>query len=68
MSAAGRWELSTGAAGRLYSLKRTLFVLASNIIGFAEGYLLQGLGLQWLLPILIVTAVAAVLVSRWCVK
>jgi hypothetical protein len=45
-------------------LTLTLFVLAFNIIGFAEGYLLRGLGLLWLLPILILTALGAVLASR----
>ena len=49
-------------------LKLTIFVLAFNAIGFAEGYLLHGLGLQWLLPILLVTAVGAVLLSRWWLK
>ena len=51
-----------------HRLKLTLFVLASNVIGFAESYLLQGLGIVWLLPILLVTAVLAVLVSRWWIK
>jgi hypothetical protein len=49
-------------------LKLILFVLAFNVIGFAEGYLLQGLGSVGLLPILLVTAVLAVLVSRWWIK
>jgi hypothetical protein len=35
-------------------LKVTLFVLASNIIGFAEGYLMR----------ILVTALGAVLLSR----
>jgi hypothetical protein len=39
-------------------LKLILFVLVFNAIGFAEGYLLRDLGLVWLLPILIVTALA----------
>ena len=39
-----------------HRLKLTVFVLAFNVIGFAQGYLLQGMGLQGLLPILIVTA------------
>jgi hypothetical protein len=30
-----------------YGVKITLFVLAFNILGFAEGYLLHDLGLQW---------------------
>jgi hypothetical protein len=45
-------------------LKIILFVLASNIIGFAEGYLLHELGLLWLVPIILVTAFGAVLLSR----
>ena len=47
-----------------YGVKLTLFLLAFNIIGFAEGYLLHELGLQWLLPIILVTAFGAVLLSR----
>jgi hypothetical protein len=39
-----------------HQLKVTLFVLAFNVIGFAEGYLLRDLGLLWVVPILIVTA------------
>ena len=39
-------------------------MLAFNVIGFAEGYLLRDLGLVWLLPVLIVTALVAVLASR----
>jgi hypothetical protein len=45
-------------------LKLILFVLAFNVIGFAEGYLLRDLGLVWLIPILIATAYGAVLLSR----
>jgi hypothetical protein len=45
-------------------LKLILFVLAFNIIGFAEGYLLHDMGLQWVLPIILATAVGAVLLSR----
>jgi hypothetical protein len=45
-------------------LKLALIVLAFNIIGFAEGYLLHELGLHWLLPIILVTAFVAVLLSR----
>ena len=45
-------------------LKLTLLVLAFNVIGFAEGYLLHGLGLQWWLPITLATALGAVLLSR----
>ena len=45
-------------------LKLILFVLVFNVIGFAEGYLLRDLGLVWLVPILIVTALVAVLASR----
>jgi hypothetical protein len=44
-----------------HGVKLTLFLLAFNIIGFAEGYLLSDLGLVWLVPILIVTA----LVQCW---
>jgi hypothetical protein len=41
-------------------------VLAFNVIGFAAGYLLRDFALVWLLPILIATAVGAVLASlRW---
>jgi predicted branched-subunit amino acid permease len=35
-----------------HGVKLTLFLLAFNIIGFAEGYLLHELGLQWLVPII----------------
>ena len=45
-------------------LKLILFVLAFNVIGFAEGYLLRDLGLLWLVPILIATGLGAVLASR----
>jgi hypothetical protein len=31
-----------------HRLKVTLFVLAFNIIGFAEGYLMREMGLLWL--------------------
>ena len=51
-----------------HGVKLTLFVLAFNIIGFAEGYLLRDLGLIWLVPILTVTALGAVLASRRWVK
>ena len=44
-----------------HQLKLTLFVLAFNVIGFAEGYLLRDFGLAWVLPIVIVTAFSAVL-------
>jgi hypothetical protein len=44
-----------------HQLKLILFVLVFNVIGFAEGYLLRDLGLVWLIPILIVTALGAVL-------
>jgi hypothetical protein len=47
-----------------HRLKLTLFVLGFNIVGFAEGYLLRDIGLHWLVPILIVTALGAVLASR----
>jgi hypothetical protein len=47
-----------------HGVKLTLFLLAFNIIGFAEGYLLHELGLQWLVPIILVTAFEAVLLSR----
>jgi hypothetical protein len=49
-------------------LKLILFVLVANVVGFAEGYLLHDLGLQWVLPVLLVTAVGAVLVSRWLLR
>ena len=51
-----------------HRLKLTLFVLAFNVVGFAEGYLLRDLGLIWLVPILIVTALGAVLASRWWLR
>ena len=51
-----------------HGVKLTLFVLAFNVIGFAEGYLLRDLGLVWLLPILVVTAFVAVLLSRWWLR
>jgi hypothetical protein len=35
-----------------HPIKLTLVVLAFNLIGFAEGYLLRDLGLLWLVPIL----------------
>ena len=47
-----------------HRVKLTLFVLAFNLIGFAEGYLLHELGLQWLVQIILVTAFGAVLLSR----
>ncbi len=47
-----------------YGVKLTLFLLAFNIIGFAEGYLLHELGLLWLVPIILATAFGAVLLSR----
>jgi hypothetical protein len=45
-------------------LKLTLFVLAFNISGFTEGYLLRQMGLLWLLPVIIGAALGAVLLSR----
>ena len=45
-------------------LTLTVFVLAFNVIGFAEGYLLRDFGLVWLVPILTMTAVGEVLASR----
>jgi hypothetical protein len=51
-----------------HRLKLTLSLLAFNIIGFAEGYLLRDLGLVWLIPILIVTAFGSVLLSRRWLK
>jgi hypothetical protein len=51
-----------------HRLKLILFVLAFNVVGFAEGYLLRDLGLLWLVPILIVTALVAVLASRRWLK
>jgi hypothetical protein len=47
-----------------HPLKLTVFVLAFNVVGFAEGYLLRDLGLVWLVPILIVTMLGAVMASR----
>jgi hypothetical protein len=47
-----------------HGVKLTLFLLAFNIIGFAEGYLLHELGFQLLVPIILVTAFGAVLLSR----
>ena len=47
-----------------YGVKLTLFLLAFNIIGFAEVHLLHELGLLWLVPIIVVTALGAVLLSR----
>jgi hypothetical protein len=49
-------------------LKLILFVLVFNIIGFAEGYLLHEMGLQWVIPIILVTALGAVLLSRRLLK
>ena len=63
--------LSTCYGARLqlsHRLKLTLFVLAFNVIGFAEGYLLHELGLQWVVPIIVVTALGAVLASRRWLK
>ena len=51
-----------------HGVKLTLFLLAFNIIGFAEGYLLHELGLEWLVPIMLVTAWVAVLLSRRWLK
>ena len=45
-------------------LKLILFVLVFNVIGFAEGYLLHDLGLQWVVPIIVATALGAVLLRR----
>ncbi len=45
-------------------LRVVLFVLAFNIIGFAKGYLMREMGLLWLLPVVLVTAFGAVLLSR----
>ena len=36
-----------------HRLKLTLFMLAFNVIGFAEGYLLRALGLVRLVPIVV---------------
>jgi hypothetical protein len=47
-----------------HAVKLTLFLLAFNVFGFVEGYLLHELGLQWLLPIILVRAFGAVLISR----
>jgi hypothetical protein len=45
-------------------LKLILFVLVFNAIGFAEGYLVSDWGLVWVLPIIVATAVRAVLLIR----
>jgi hypothetical protein len=45
-------------------LRVILFVLVFNIIGFAEGYWMREMGLLWLLPVILVTAFSAVLLSR----
>ena len=45
-------------------LKLIVFVLVFNVIGFAEGYLLHDLGLQWVVPIIVATALGAVLLIR----
>jgi len=45
-------------------LKLILFVLVFNAIGFAEGYLLSDSGFVWVLPIIMATAVGAVLLIR----
>jgi hypothetical protein len=29
-----------------------LFLLAFNVVGFAEGYMLHAIGIQWLVPII----------------
>jgi hypothetical protein len=47
-----------------YPVKLTLFLLAFNLIGFADGYLLHELGRRSLVPVVLVMAYAAVLVSR----
>jgi hypothetical protein len=47
-----------------YRFKLTILVMAVSIIAFAEGYLLRGIGLQWLVPVVLLTAWGAVLVSR----
>ena len=41
-----------------------LFLLIAGIIIFAEGYMLRDVGLQWVLPVLGVTAWAAVVAGR----
>jgi ethanolamine transporter EutH len=51
-----------------HRLKVALFVLAFNIIGFAEGYLMRDLELLWLVPVVLVTALGAVLLSRRWLK
>jgi hypothetical protein len=45
-------------------LKLIVFVLVFNVVGFAEGYLLHEMGLQWVVPIVLATAAGAVLLSR----
>jgi hypothetical protein len=47
-----------------YRLKIIIFVLAINIIALAVGYLMRGLGLYWLIPVIFLMAWVAVLVSR----
>ena len=51
-----------------HRLKLTFFVLAFNVIGFAEGHLLPDLGLVWLISIFMVASlvgVLGVLGPRW---
>ena len=56
-------ELNGGTAARGFVSYR-LFLLIAGIIIFAEGYMLGDVGLQWLLPVLGLTAWAAVIVGR----
>ena len=59
------WQLHVDAGlPNWLSVVLILFVLVFNAIGFAEGYLLHDLRLQWVVPIIAVTAVGAVLLSR----
>jgi hypothetical protein len=47
-----------------YRLKLTIFLVVTGIIALTEGYILEPVGLQWLLPIIAVTAWAALMVDR----
>jgi hypothetical protein len=47
-----------------YGLKVIIFVLATNIIALAVGFLMSGFGLHWFIPVIFLMAWVAVLVSR----
>jgi hypothetical protein len=51
-----------------YRLKVIIFVLATNIIALAAGYLMRGMGLHWFIPVILAIACLAVLVSRRWLK